>query len=180
MQTGAMMSTSAKQYCGETCLCRKLGIDPTRGHACAVERYHRMTRQGENGCVEWLGARVGKKHANGSGQYGGLKIAGSPSRAHRVFYQLFVGDIPEGLQVLHSCHNSTCVNPEHLHLGTNRGNMHEKALAGRAPCKLSVDEVRDIRARFRSGELQRVLAEEYGIHQADVSNIVNRKYWRHV
>jgi hypothetical protein len=55
-----------------------------------------------------------------------------------------------------------------------------KAAAGRAPCKLNESAIRDIRFRYALGVLQRDLAAEYGLHQADISNIVNRKYWKHV
>lgn len=38
--------------------------------------------------------------------------------SHRLFYTLFVGEIPEGLVVRHLCGNSLCNNPIHLMPGT--------------------------------------------------------------
>ncbi len=34
--------------------------------------------------------------------------------AHRVYYELYVGPIPEGLQIDHLCRVRACVNPEHM------------------------------------------------------------------
>lgn len=35
-------------------------------------------------------------------------------RAHRVSYESFVGEIPEGLVLDHLCRVTSCINPDHL------------------------------------------------------------------
>jgi hypothetical protein len=48
--------------------------------------------------------------------YGGIwsTVRNQYERAHRVIYESVKGDIPEGLQLHHICHNRLCVNPDHL------------------------------------------------------------------
>jgi hypothetical protein len=46
-------------------------------------------------------------------------------RAHRYSYQVFVGSIPEGLVICHTCDVKNCVNPEHLVAGTQKENIQD-------------------------------------------------------
>lgn len=52
-------------------------------------------------------------------------------RAHRWAYQHFIGSIPTGLHVLHICDTPSCVNPNHLWLGTNQDNVDDRQVKGR-------------------------------------------------
>ena len=62
----------------------------------------------------------------------GARYTGTTLRANRVAYELYVGPIPPGKQVLHSCDNRKCVSPEHLFLGTLQDNMDDMWAKGRA------------------------------------------------
>jgi hypothetical protein len=78
-------------------------------------------------CWNWRGAvdRYG---------YGQFKpLAGtSPLRAHRVAWEIWhLVDIPDGMQILHSCDNPRCCNPNHLRPGTHTENMADKVARGR-------------------------------------------------
>ena len=52
--------------------------------------------------------------------------------AHRVAWQLYKGDIPDQLKVLHKCDVPNCVNPDHLFLGTQADNVHDCENKGRS------------------------------------------------
>ena len=54
--------------------------------------------------------------------YGVTQADGKFWRAHRLSYTMAKGPIPDGMQIMHTCHNPACVNPDHLKPGTAREN----------------------------------------------------------
>jgi hypothetical protein len=79
----------------------------------------KWVRNEDTGCHEWKGA------IRGSSNYGAIKIGGKPHYAHRVAWELEHGEIPKGMNVLHTCDNPNCVNPDHLELGNQSKNMRD-------------------------------------------------------
>jgi hypothetical protein len=53
--------------------------------------------------------------------------------SHVSSYLFHIGEVPKGLFVCHRCDNPPCVNPEHLFLDTNSGNMKDMFKKGRNP-----------------------------------------------
>lgn len=130
----------------------------------------------ETGCWIWLGCTT-------STGYGQLlwKPWTTPQRAHRIFYELLKGPIPDGYQICHKCDIPLCVNPDHLYAGTQSSNMKDRSNRGRNPKgmksarrKLTIDEVHKIRS---SRESQWYLAKIYGVNQSTISRVINRETW---
>lgn len=69
-----------------------------------------------DGCWQW-------RNSLASDGYGKFWIAQTQFLAHRFSYQLYIGEIPEGLQLDHQCRNRGCVNPEHLEPVTQKENI---------------------------------------------------------
>lgn len=79
------------------------------------------------GCWEWKGSR------NDFG-YGVVDLTRKGlfnARVHRLMYERFVGEIPEGFIVRHTCDNPPCSNPDHLEIGTQLDNVHDMFERGR-------------------------------------------------
>lgn len=72
--------------------------------------------------------------------YGQFTIDYQTQLAHRIAYELFIGPIPNGLQIDHLCRVRYCVNPQHLEAVTCRENLmrgetHAARLARQTHCK---------------------------------------------
>lgn len=60
-----------------------------------------------------------------------IKWSGKTVRVTRLIWTLKYGQIPAGLQVLHSCDNSKCPNDAHFFLGTSIENRADCVAKGR-------------------------------------------------
>jgi HNH endonuclease len=96
-------------------------------------RFWSKTRK-TNGCWLWIGA----KNAAGYGKVFWNKDTERRSvltDAHRTSWLLHFGPIPDGCYVCHACDTPSCVNPQHLWLGTNSDNILDAIRKGRKRCE---------------------------------------------
>lgn len=86
-----------------------------------------------NGCWEW----TGRITYQGYGQICvGSRTDNSRRnrQAHIVSYETFVGEVPKGLELDHTCRNKRCINPDHLEAVTHSVNMKRAIYkAGKRP-----------------------------------------------
>jgi predicted DNA-binding protein (UPF0251 family) len=163
---------------------------PARNSSTTEARFHTRIDRSESGCWLWTGA----VHRNG---YGGMW----PNvLVHRFAWELANGPVPDGMMVLHRCDVRTCVNPDHLFLGTHDVNMSDMVTKGRSAsggrnvstkhpekfrgvrngrAKLTEDDVRAIRAAHGT-VTQREMAQRYGVHASTIERVLSGVRWPNV
>lgn len=129
------------------------------------------------GCWIWEGY-IGSK---GYGKFG------ANTQAHRRSYLYYVGEIPPGKQVCHTCDNRKCVNPAHFFLGSIGDNMRDRTKKNRqakgskiANSILTENQVLDIRKDRLSGIGYQQISEKYAISWYLVRSICKNRQWKHV
>lgn len=166
-------------YCSRDCFRSVLKFRQTpRGFMVMTKRV--------GGCLHWTGG------ASPAG-YGMCGNVG----AHRVSYTIFIGPIPEGMQVCHHCDNPVCVEPTHLFLGTALDNARDKVAKGRqasgprnpqhirygidAPSsKLKPGQVRKIKDMLARGVAVKNIAAQFGVVPGTIGFIKTGKTWGHL
>lgn len=103
--------------------------------------------------------------------------------AHRVSYEANIGPLSRRDCICHKCDNPICVNPDHLFKGTHADNMRDCSAKGRAkvPRLMGSDHPQsklqdnDIIAIRRDRRSLRLIAKEYQVSRASISNIKAKK-----
>lgn len=107
-------------------------------------------------------------------------------RGHRYSYSIFNGPIGKSVLVCHSCDNTTCVNPEHLWLGSQADNIADRDKKNRQAKgnrlrperrHLEVKEALKIREEMLVWLTYRKAAEKYNISIGMVANIKHARSW---
>jgi hypothetical protein len=154
------------------------------------QRFESYIRRAEgDACWLWAGPRQ-------KAGYGEINRGNKVLLAHRVSYEKFVGPIPDGMNLLHTCDNPPCIRPDHLVPGTQGDNMRDakrkgRLRSGRTPgeshpsAKLTNDAVRAIRSeQRRCDESENAfyvrLANRFGASRTTVRAVRLGRVWRHV
>jgi len=130
------------------------------------------------------------RHKNAHG-YGQLRFQGKIEAAHRASWILTHGSIDDETLVLHNCpsgDNPSCVNPEHLWIGSHQDNCRDKYSKGRGnnpygerhhKARLTDKQVIEIRQLARQYSHQEI-ANLFHMSRGAISSIIHRKTWKHI
>lgn len=133
-------------------------------------------------CLEWPYTRLESGH-------GRAWFNGRARKASNVVCELAHGPAPlDKPHAAHICGNAPCCNPAHLrwsspheNISVDRNNHGRTARGERAGlAKLTDDSIREIRNRYKEGESQQSIADDFDVCQTTISQIVRRKTWAHV
>ena len=135
-----------------------------------------------DGCWPWLGYR--DKEGYGQVQFWNQKP--QSKLAHRVAYELQRGNIPAGMDVLHTCDYPACCRGIHFFLGNQTSNNKDRDAKGRQArgeshpsAKLTTEQAVAIRQIYEPRLLKSMMAE-YGVGTTTIRNIVAGKTWSHI
>jgi hypothetical protein len=135
----------------------------------------KVDMKGPDDCWEWLASKMKQG-------YGEMRINKKYKAAHRYAYEYFKNNdqpLPSNLYVCHHCDNPSCVNPNHLFLGTAKDNSQDMVRKGRLvnknPKKHTDEEVAKIRLDYASGLSQRKVAKLNNTVQSLVWRIIHHK-----
>lgn len=168
------------------------GLDPEYIEKLRSRFWAKVAQRGADDCWEWQGLKNHRGYGTIGIRYPG-KAWSIHRRASRVAYELTKGPVLEGLNCLHRCDNPSCVNPDHLFLGTIKDNTQDMIEKGRSKLmiyrrgqenpavKITPEQVREIRAKYEPGKYGcKRLAQEYPITYQQVWLIVTGKCWAHI
>lgn len=160
-------------YCGEF---YKIG---TVQKGCSLKcRFFLNVEKVEGSCWKWKGYLGGRKQDLRAKMW----VDGKCLNASRISYELHKGKIEEGLFVCHTCDNSTCVNPDHLFLGTHQDNMDDMNRKGRGNAgkvgfrKYSKELCIACLGLRKKGMTFKKIGEELGIKESACKFICSRPY----
>lgn len=142
------------------------------------ERFWKFTRK-VGDCLLWQGSKTW----NGYGQFRWHHLDGRTSNivAHKAAWILGIDIVAAGKCVLHKCDNRSCVNVDHLFIGTAADNSEDMRLKDRQPkFRLSKEKVFEIKSLLGQGVSGASIARQFGVSPSMICAIKKERSWRHV
>lgn len=109
---------------------------------------------------------------------------------HRLSYELFVGPIPKYKFILHKCDVASCINPDHLYVGTARDNVKDRVERKRSfrpkgelhPLAKMIDrDVIIIKSLYEDHKLSIAdIASLFNMSFTNINRILRNVTWKHV
>lgn len=109
--------------------------------------------------------------------YGNLFNGVDTVYAHKASFEAFNSSIPSAASntlVLHKCNKRSCVNPEHLYLGTKKSNTYDALRDGAYPSRrvLSGEERQRIKDLHHQGYSMRNIAKMFNSNHPQISRAI--------
>ena len=133
-----------------------------------------------NGCIHWLGSKT--KRGYGVILIGKVRGKNLRTTAHRAAWLLERGDLSPEILVLHKCDNPSCVNVDHLFLGSPANNTRDMVAKNRHGWRhgtpwqklnaVDGERIRDLRA---AGYSQQKIADWIGVSRPLISMVLAGK-----
>ncbi len=108
-------------------------------------------------------------------------VFGITEPVHRHVYRLIHGDIDEDVNIIRSCHNTLCINPDHLVDTDHEGmikHMVESSIKSRSVRSglsvLSDEDIQIILYKAEDGVPYKEIAEEFNTSRNRVSGIATK------
>lgn len=148
----------------------------------------------DSACWQWTGVRIKRG-------YGRIKKDRKSVLATHVSMELAGIDVPSGMCCCHKCDNPSCVNPDHIFIGTQKDNVRDAAKKDKMSRHGDQNGTRkrpesrpkgeengrskltehDARFIFKHRHLPlELLAKTFGVSVSTVSKINLQKTWKHL
>jgi hypothetical protein len=170
---------SVKNYSKNCLCCGILFHKQNNVKECSLKCYLFNRIEKKENCWLW------KKQLNIWG-YGKCQWKKKNMIAHRASFICFKGEIPNNLQVLHSCRNRNCINPDHLRLGTTKENMQDRSkdlsLSGEknGNAILTNEQAKEIKKLLKENYHPPEIAKKFNVKPYVIYFIKNGKTWKHI
>lgn len=145
--------------------------------------WEKVDKKSDDECWEWLAHKDVKGYGIFNGKFS--------TKAHRLSWFYLNGEVPKNLLVCHKCDNPSCVNPNHLFLGTNKDNMRDMFSKGRNFdytkrrgennyfSILSEKQVKAIKFLYNSGQFSTYyLSDIFNVSRNCISKIIHKETWK--
>ncbi len=117
-----------------------------------------------------------------------ITVDGEIRQLARVVYEVFKNESPGELCVCHTCDNPSCINPEHLWLGTYADNNTDKVKKDRQlkgtqvpSSKLTDSQIVEIKQLLCEDRLSfREIAKQFNVTISAIDKINSGTNWKHI
>jgi len=117
--------------------------------------------------------------------YGLVKHDKKQRLAHRVSYIVFKGEIPHGMCACHHCDVPSCINPDHLFIGTLADNVADKTKKNRCgnygtlnpASRYTESQIYEVISLRKSGWFYKDIAKKFKTSKESVRRICIGETW---